>query len=233
MSLVAFIIGAGKNIGEHTAAALKAKGYQVALGSRKPVIDQVKKDGYFPVVVNVESPESIKTAFSQVTKELGPPNVVIFNASTMVIPPVPEDPLTLPLEAFRQHTDVGLSVYVAAQEALAGFRSETHKDMLKTFIVTGNPLPWVPGFGPRWLGSYVQKTLKWRLMGVLSDAYSKEGIRFHYATLVGESGGVLDPLSEFFTSGPQHAQVYLELITRKDQADWDYRFTLDGKQWTK
>ncbi|KAJ6465828.1 hypothetical protein C8R45DRAFT_1219668 [Mycena sanguinolenta] len=214
MSLVAFIIGAGKNIGEHTAAVLKAKGYQVALGSRKPVIDQVKKDGYFPVVVNVESPESIKTAFSQVTKELGPPNVVIFNAATMVTPPVPEDPLTLPLEAFRQHTDVGLSVYVAAQEALAGFRSETHKDMLKTFIVTGNPLPWVPGFGPRWLGP-------------------KESAQFHYATLVGESGSVLDPLSEFFTSGPQHAQVYLELITRKDQADWDYRFTLDGKQWKK
>ena len=99
------------------------------------------------------------------------------SAATMVTPPVPEDPLTLPLEAFSQHTDVVLSVYAAAQEALAGFRSETHKDMLKTFIVTGNPLPWVPGFGPRWLGPYVQKTLKWRLMEILSDAYSKEGIR--------------------------------------------------------
>ncbi|KAJ6494224.1 hypothetical protein C8R45DRAFT_1052877 [Mycena sanguinolenta] len=212
MSLIAFIIGAGKNIGEHTAAALKAQGYHVALGSRKPVIDQVKKDGYLPVVVNVENPEGIKTAFSQVTKELGPPNVVIFNAATMVTPPVPEDPLTLPLEALRQHTDVCLSVYAAAQLALAGFLSNTHKDAVKTFIVTGNPI---------------------FFLEILSDAYSKEGIRFHYASLVGESGGVIDPLSKFFTSGPQHAQVYVELITRKDQADWDYRFTLDGKQWTK
>jgi NAD(P)-dependent dehydrogenase (short-subunit alcohol dehydrogenase family) len=78
-ALIAFIIGAGKNVGEHTAAALKGKGYQVVLGSRGPVIDQVKKDGYFPVAVNVGDPESVKRAFAQINKELGPPNVVIFN----------------------------------------------------------------------------------------------------------------------------------------------------------
>jgi NAD(P)-dependent dehydrogenase (short-subunit alcohol dehydrogenase family) len=77
--LIAFIIGAGRNIGEHTAAALKAKGYQVALGSRKPDEDQIKKDGYFPVAIDAESPETLKAAFSQINRELGPPNVVIFN----------------------------------------------------------------------------------------------------------------------------------------------------------
>ncbi|KAF7348172.1 hypothetical protein MSAN_01770100 [Mycena sanguinolenta] len=224
-SLVAFIIGAGKNIGEHTAAALKAKGYQVA-----PRLPQTY----------VESPETVKTAFSQVTKELGPPNVVIFNGedlilspATFVPSPVAEHPLSLSLEAFKQHTDVGLAVYAAAQEALAGFRSGTHKDAVKTFIVTGNPLPWIPGNRPGRIGLNVEKTLKWRLIEILSGAYSKEGIRFHYVSLVGEDGGVIDPVSKFFTSGPQHAQVYLDLITRKDPADWDYRFTLDGKQWTK
>jgi len=229
---IAFIIGAGKNIGLHTAAALKAKGYQVALGSRNPVVDQVKKDGYFPVTVNVESPESVKSAFAQVNKELGPPNVVIFNAATFVPLPVADDPLSLPLEAFKQHTDVGLAVYAAAQEALQGFRSETHKGALKTFIVTGNPLPWVPATAPNWLGLNVEKVLKWRLMEIFSHAYSKEA-RFYYASLVGETGGILSPLSGFFTSGPQHAQVYLDLINRKDQANWEYRFTLDGKEWTK
>jgi NAD(P)-dependent dehydrogenase (short-subunit alcohol dehydrogenase family) len=82
--LIAFIIGAGQNIGEHTAAALKAKGYQVVLGSRKPAIDQIKKDGYFPVAVNIEIPESVQAAFAQITKELGPPNVVIFNGTVFV-----------------------------------------------------------------------------------------------------------------------------------------------------
>jgi NAD(P)-dependent dehydrogenase (short-subunit alcohol dehydrogenase family) len=78
--LIAFIIGAGRNIGEHTAAALKAKGFKVALGSRKPDVDQIKKDGYFPVAIDAESPVSVQQAFSQVNQELGgPPNVVIFN----------------------------------------------------------------------------------------------------------------------------------------------------------
>ncbi|KAJ7260904.1 hypothetical protein B0H12DRAFT_363395 [Mycena haematopus] len=229
---IAFIIGAGKNIGEHTAAALKANGYQVALGSRKPIIDEVKKNGCFPVVVNAENPDSVKAAFAQVAKELGPPNVVVFNAAAFVPPPVPEDPLSLSLEEFKQHTDVGLGVYAAAQEALVGFRSETLKG-LKTFIVTGNSLPWFHGDRPRSFALNVEKVIEWRLVEILSRAYSKEGFRFHFVSLVGKSGGLIENIPDFFTSGPQHAQVYLDLITRKDQADWDYRFTLDGKQWTK
>ncbi|KAJ6542745.1 hypothetical protein B0H19DRAFT_308441 [Mycena capillaripes] len=230
--LVAFIIGAGQNIGEHTAAALEAKGYKVAVGSRKPVFEQIQKAGYFPVTINAESPESVKTAFSQINKELGPPNVVIFNAAAFVPPPVLEDPLTLSLESFKKQTDVGLAVYAAAQEALAGFRSEIHKGALKTFIVTGNALPWAPADNALFLGLSVQKAIEWRLMEIFASAYSKEQSRFYYASLVGETGGLIE-LSSFLTSGPQHARVYLDLITREDQADSEYRFTLDGKQWKK
>jgi hypothetical protein len=53
-----------------------------------------------------------------------------------------------------------------------------------------------------------------------------DGFRFYFASLVGETGGIVNPLSAFFTSGPQHAQVYLDLVTREDQADWDYRSVL-------
>ncbi|KAJ7657885.1 hypothetical protein DFH06DRAFT_1409011 [Mycena polygramma] len=231
--LIAFIIGAGKNIGENTAAALKAKGYKVAVGSRKPVIDQVKKDGYFPVVVDAQSVESVQKAFAEVNKELGPPNVVIFNAASFITAPTPADPVTLPVESFKAQTDLAVSVYAAAQEALKGFRSDTHKGALKTFIITGNPLPFAPVDNPLWLGLSVQKIIKWRLAEIFALAYAKENIRFYFASLVGEKGGIIEPISSFFTSGPQHAQVYLDLITRKDQADWDYRFTLDAKKWTK
>jgi hypothetical protein len=102
-------------------------------------------------------------------------NNVFTLASISVAPPNPADPLTLPLEAFKQHTDVGLSVYAAAQEAIRGFRSETHKGALKTFIVTGNPLPWIPATHLNWIGGNVEKTMQWRLMELLSHAYSKEG----------------------------------------------------------
>ncbi|KAJ6526628.1 hypothetical protein DFH09DRAFT_1046101 [Mycena vulgaris] len=235
--LTAFIIGAGANVGQYTAAALKARGYQVALGSRKPAFDQVKKDGYFPVAVDAQSIESVKTAFATINKELGPPNVVIFNAATFAPPIVPGDPLTLPLESLAKETGVGLVVFAAAQEALHGFRSEIHKAAQTTFIVTGNPLPWLPAAEhPAFIdliGSNIQKLMEWRLMEIFASAYSKENIRFYYATLVSETGGVLNPLSDFFASGPQHAQVYLDLVTREDQTDWDYKFTLKGEKWTK
>ncbi|KAJ7088548.1 hypothetical protein C8R43DRAFT_1050724 [Mycena crocata] len=232
--LIAFIIGSGANVGRHTAAALKAKGYKVALGSRKPTFEETKSEGYFPVIVDVENPESLKTAFKTVNKELGPPNVVIFNASMMEAPPVPDDPASLSLESLTHQTGVGLAVFAAAQEAILGFRSKVHKDSKKTFIVTGNPLPWVPATWHRMLGGNIQKLVEWRLMEIFASAYSKENFRFYFATLVNsENGGILDPLSEFFTSGPQHAKVYTDLITRGDQTDWDYRFTLQGEKWTK
>ncbi|KAJ7822458.1 hypothetical protein B0H13DRAFT_2291481 [Mycena leptocephala] len=231
--LIAFIIGAGRNIGEHTAAALKAKGYQVALGSRKPDEDQIKKDGYFPVAIDAESPEaskSLRPIERSWVRQMRHLQRCILCAATC-----PEDPLTLSLEGFKQQTDVGLSVYAAAQEAMRGFRSETHKGTLKTFIVTGNALPWIPASDiPSFFGMNIQKVMEWRLMEIFSSAYSKEQARFYYVSLVdAETGGVIEPLSSFYTSGPQHAQVYLDLITRGDQADWEYRFTLDGKQWTK
>jgi NAD(P)-dependent dehydrogenase (short-subunit alcohol dehydrogenase family) len=78
---VAFIIGAGANVGRHTAAALKAKGYKVALGSRNP--DQTD-DGFFGVAVEAQHPESIRAAFAKVNAELGVPSVVIFNGSIPV-----------------------------------------------------------------------------------------------------------------------------------------------------
>ncbi|KAF8135990.1 hypothetical protein K438DRAFT_1786616 [Mycena galopus ATCC 62051] len=228
MPLIAFIIG-GRNIGEHTAATLKAKGYKVALGSRSPTFDQVQKDDYFPVAADAESPESIQAAFAQVNKELGPPNVVIFSGDGIRDPPsVPEDPLTLSIESFKAHADVGLAVYAAAQTALKGFRSDIHKGALKTFIVTGNPFPRMGAAAPALLGLNIQKVIEWRLMEIFATAYSKE--YFYYASLVDDAGSMLE-LSTFYTGGPQHAQVYLDLVTREDQADWEYRFTLEGKKW--
>lgn len=79
MPLVAFILGAGTNIGQHVASALKEKGYAIAFGSRNPDVERVRKDGFIPIAVDVTNSDSIKTAFDQVKKELGAPNVVVYN----------------------------------------------------------------------------------------------------------------------------------------------------------
>ncbi|KAJ7719457.1 hypothetical protein B0H14DRAFT_2412253 [Mycena olivaceomarginata] len=220
--LIAFIIGSGPNIGQHTAAALKAKGYQVALGSRKPLPDELRKEGYLSVIVDAEKPESVKAAFADVNKRLGPPNAVIFNAATFVAVPRPDDPLSLPVEVLETQNAVSLSVFVAAQEAVRGFRSDALKGTgaLKTFIVTGNPLPWMPTV---FRSLSIQKLANWRLMQIFASAYAAENIRFYYACLVGENGGLLEPFDDFLTSGPQHAKVYSDLVTRPDQADSEYR----------
>ena len=194
-SLTALILGAGSNVGQSLATLLKQKGYAVALGSRNPDFDHVKKEGFFPVRVDVSKPESIKDAFATVNAELGPPNVVVYNGNSSIFvnrpvifihkltaavfkaPPDPTDPLSLPLENFKEAVFIGLGVFVAAQQALPGFRSETHKDSTKTFIVTGNLLPFLPPTSPSYLGLDTQKSIQARLVDLFSSVYSKEDIR--------------------------------------------------------
>jgi NAD(P)-dependent dehydrogenase (short-subunit alcohol dehydrogenase family) len=195
-SLTALILGAGSNIGQSLATLLKQKGYAVAVGSRNPDFDHVKKEGFFPVRVDVSKPESIKDAFATVNAELGPPNLVVYNgnysiflnrpglifihkltAAVFKAPPDPTDPLSLPLENFKEAVFIGLGVFVAAQQALPGFRSATHKDSTKTFIVTGNLLPFIPPTSHSYFGLDTQKSIQARLVDLFSSVYSKEDIR--------------------------------------------------------
>ncbi|KAJ7041166.1 hypothetical protein C8F04DRAFT_1391277 [Mycena alexandri] len=180
------------------AGPLRTQGLgQRFLGSRNPVVvDQIERDGYFPAVDRANH-ESIQVAFTEVTKKLEPPSVVIFNAPVLSRAPVGEDPLTLSVESFRQQTEHGVAVFAAAQAALQGFRSEIHQGKLKTFIVTGNPLPWLPPATALAFGMNIHKLIQWRLTEIFAHAYSKENIRFYFATLVGETGGVVDPVSSF------------------------------------
>ncbi len=75
---MAFIIGAGANVGIGVADTLKENGYKVAIGNRNAKL-KATDDDYFPVQVDAANKESIFSAFDTVTKALGPVNVVIFN----------------------------------------------------------------------------------------------------------------------------------------------------------
>jgi NAD(P)-dependent dehydrogenase (short-subunit alcohol dehydrogenase family) len=224
MSLVAFIIGAGPHIGAAVGTLLKQNGYRIALGSRNPKIDETKA-GFYPVKVDASSPESIQAAFQTVNAELGPPNVVIYNAASFHPLPTPEDPLSLPLESLQSSTAVGLGVFAAAQQAIAGFRSGVHKDAPKAFIVTGNLLPFIAAL-PSYTSLDIQKVVSARLVETFATAY-KNDIRFYFASLVSPSGEIPE---DFPKSADTHAQVYWDLINGGTQGNWDHRFTLDGKK---
>lgn len=77
---IAFIIGAGSNVGRSVALKLKAEGYKVAVGSRNPDIAEAKKNGFLPVTVDISNISAIDQGFKAVQESYGgPPNVVVFN----------------------------------------------------------------------------------------------------------------------------------------------------------
>ncbi|KAJ7577258.1 hypothetical protein C8J56DRAFT_836626 [Mycena floridula] len=227
--LVALILGAGSNVGKSVATTLKSHGYRVALGSRNPDFESVKADGYFAVRVDMTKTESIIEAFATVNKDLGPPNVVIYNASIFTGPPDPADPLSLPLEKYTLSVDFSTGTYAAAQQALKGFRADVHKDSPKVFINTGNLLPFIAPEKPAFVGLGASKSTQAYLVHLLSKAYAKEGIRFHFAHLIGEDGSI--PFADFPKSGPAHGEAYWRLISSDKPENWDYRFTKDGKKY--
>ncbi|KAJ7579755.1 hypothetical protein C8J56DRAFT_1006603 [Mycena floridula] len=229
--LVALILGAGPNVGKSVAATLKSYGYQIALGSRNPDFEGVKADGYFAVRVDVSNTDSIIEAFATVNKDLGPPNVVIYNAATHTSPPDAADPLSLSLEKYQESVDFITGTYVAAQQALKGFRAEVHKKSPKVFINTGNLLPFIEPEPERaiYMGLASVKSTQAYLVHLFSNAYAKEGIRFHFAHLIGEDGSL--PYADFPTSGPAHGKAYWRLISSENAENWDYRFTKDGRKY--
>ncbi|KAK0502424.1 hypothetical protein EDD18DRAFT_691235 [Armillaria luteobubalina] len=229
-SLVALILGAGPNVGHHVAKTLQSQKYKVALGSRNPDVDALKKEGFFPVKVDITLPDSVSAAYKAVSTQLGTPNVVVFNAATWHHPEVETDPLSLTLEDFKRTLAVTTSVYSVAQDALKGFRSLTSGP--KTFIVTGNVLPFLPHDNTAMYDLQTLKVVEAHLIEVFYNAYIKEDIRFHFALLVSPEGGI-PAYSDFLKSGPSHAKVYWELISSKEPKGWDYRFTIDGKEWNK
>ncbi|KAF9071806.1 hypothetical protein BDP27DRAFT_1321398 [Rhodocollybia butyracea] len=234
--LVVLIIGGGSNVGAHVAQKLKTEGYRVAIGSRNPDSEALKRQGLLPVSVDGADSKSIKDAFKLVRDHLGEPNVVVYNLGLHIPPKSPNDPLAVSAEDFAKTSNVGGGVLVAAQEALASFRSSKNSNAPKVFISTGNLLPFIKKTVPSFFALDLQKGIMATTMQYANQFYTEEGFRFHYATLVGPDGGIPNLSSDakegfFTTGGPAHAEAYWNLISRAEAETWDYRFTYDGKKF--
>ncbi|CAA7262131.1 unnamed protein product [Cyclocybe aegerita] len=229
-NLVAFILGAGNHIGAALAAHLHKNGYRVALGSRNPKSDASEDEGYFHVKVDIESRESIESAFEAVVSKLGPVNAVIYNAASVAFPKDEADFLSLSSEEVYKAASLGAGTFTAAQKALKSFRNDVHRGHPKAFIVTGNLLPFDQFSPSKFFTLGAQKAFQTRFIATASRSYEAENIKFYFATLVGKDGGLPGP--DFAASAETHAKVYLELINNK-QSNWDHRFTLDGKTFSQ
>lgn len=90
LSPVILILGSGPNIGQHVARAFAAKGYKVALASRK-VNDKDNTQEQVNISADLSDPDSVVGVFSKVKASLGsPPSVVVYNGN----PYLPLSPLS-------------------------------------------------------------------------------------------------------------------------------------------
>lgn len=128
------------------------------------------------------------------------------------------------MEDLSKATNIGVNAFAAAQAALPGFRDPIHKDHPKTFIITGNLLPFSYVSPPSYWALGIQKAVMSRFIATASQAFEAEGFQFYFPSLVSKDGGFPDYAGEFLKSGPTHGKVYLELINNKKQEEWDHRF---------
>lgn len=77
-SLIAIILGAGPNSGQAIGRHLAAKGYKLALVSRKAK-EEDSTDSELHIAADFADPSSIPAVFSKVKAKLGAPSVVVYN----------------------------------------------------------------------------------------------------------------------------------------------------------
>lgn len=80
-SKVLLILGYGPNIGKHTASKFASQGYKVAIAARSIETGLSKDSGYYGVKTDFSQDEKIASVFETVEKELGTPNVVLYNGA--------------------------------------------------------------------------------------------------------------------------------------------------------
>lgn len=75
---IAFIIGAGKNIGLSTAATLQSKGYRIALAARS-LNPKDSTTEILHLALDLSKPEAVGPAFASLREQWGEPSVVFYN----------------------------------------------------------------------------------------------------------------------------------------------------------
>ncbi len=81
---ILLFLGAGSNIGLHTASYFAKKGFRVAVVSRS--LTASDHPSYLSINADLSDPSSIESIFQQVRKELGEPNVVVYNRKISLVP---------------------------------------------------------------------------------------------------------------------------------------------------
>ncbi|KAK3678222.1 hypothetical protein LTR78_002318 [Recurvomyces mirabilis] len=218
---IAFIIGAGKNIGAATASHFSQKGYRVAQAARS-VNTEDSKDDSLLLKIDLSKPDTVRTAFENIRKTWGEPSVVIYNAASAIFVDA-TNPFTVPVEDFERENTINVtSVYVAVQEAVASF-DELPASTKKAFLYTGNALNTI--CWPKMWSAGLGKAATAHLMETGSLSYKEKGYGFYY---VDERKADGSPKVNPYVSGPAHAEFFAGLVDGSLKAPWHATF-VEGK----
>ncbi|KAI1640670.1 putative short chain type dehydrogenase [Biscogniauxia mediterranea] len=221
------IIGAGPRVGQASAEAFAAAGYEVAVASRTSKLGPK----YRHFVFDAYKSETVPALFEKVSAEVGVPSVVIYNAYGVRIG-TKADPFDSDVDQFRDSLNATTtSAYVAAHEAVKGFEKLSGAGELGpgggTYIFTGNLLnesaiPTLLTFG-------IGKSASAHLVQHLAlAAYEGKPYKFYYGDERHADGSNMS--SDL--SGKAHADLYLELAKDPAQRPWQQTFVA-GKGYVK
>ncbi|PYH49587.1 SDR family NAD(P)-dependent oxidoreductase [Aspergillus saccharolyticus JOP 1030-1] len=212
---VVLILGAGRNIGQHTAQHFEAKGYRVALVARNINTDD-STETRLHIQCDLSDPNALHDVFSRVNAAFGVPSVVIYNAYGLTLTS-PHDIFSPTTEQFTRDLNINTtSPYVAAQLAVRGFET-LPASAARTFLYTGNALNTIAV--PQFFTLGIGKAATAHMIEAAAVAYREKGFKFYY----------VDERKPDGTSGPDidgaaHAQLFAELAESKDQGPWQQTF---------
>ncbi|RAL14496.1 putative short-chain dehydrogenase [Aspergillus homomorphus CBS 101889] len=210
-SPVVLILGAGRNIGKHTAQLFTTKGYKVAVAARS-INENDSTSTQLYLQCDLSDPNAVQDVFSRVKATLGDPSVVVYNAYALTQTDA-DDIFSLSTTQFSHDLNVNTtSAFAAAQQAVKTFE-RLPTSAARTFLYTGNALN---GFAvPLFFTLGVGKSASAHMIESASLAYREKGFKFYYVD-ERKPDGSSDPAVD----GEAHAKLFAELVEREDQGPW-------------
>ncbi|KAL2072623.1 hypothetical protein VTL71DRAFT_11966 [Oculimacula yallundae] len=130
------ILGAGPNAGLHITKYFSEKSHKTVAVARNLSAD-INKIVDLVIKSDFSNPSNIKAILDEVKEKVGIPNVVVYNAYANPMAAT-GDPFTIPLDDFIAGLNTNMvSPYAAMSEAITGVK-RLPREILKTFIYTGN-----------------------------------------------------------------------------------------------
>jgi len=211
-SPILLILGYGPRVGKSVAEAFIAKGYKVAVTSRKLKEEESTSD-QLNISADLSDPESVADIFSKVKSKLGLPSVVVYNAAAATSTDS-KNLFSVSLPDFTKDLNINTtSAFVAAQQAVLGFK-ELPDSASKTFIYTGNALNTMI-IAPLFTAG-AGKSATAHIIQCAADVYADRGYKFYYVDERKQDGapayGDID--------AEAHGKYYLELAGGKKQEAW-------------